>query len=67
MYDNRVCEECLSHEHKTFMGNEIRLTFPYWEVVDLERIDVHVHPNCRCYLDRVLFYGDIGKEKVEEI
>ena len=62
VYDNRVCDDCLQYEHETFFGNDVRAMFPEWEVVDLERIDVHVHPNCRCHLDRILYLGDIGKE-----
>ena len=60
--DNRVCDACLQHEFKTYRGDELRALFPYLEVVDLEKILPHVHPNCRCELDRVLFMGDIGVE-----
>ncbi len=64
--DNNVCPLCLQHENKTYRGNEIRAIFPYLEILDLETIHPHTHmprdDNCRCHLDRTLYFGDIGVE-----
>jgi len=62
IYDNVACDLCLSHEHVTYTGDQLRTLFPYLEIADLDLIYPHVHPNCRCQLERVLYYGDIGKE-----
>ena len=63
VYDNNVCDLCLQYEHNTFTGDELRGLFPFLEIQDLETILPHVHPNCRCHLDRILYLGDIGVEK----
>jgi len=63
VYDNKVCLTCLDHENKTYKGNEIRSLFPYLEILDLETIHPHTHINCRCRLERILYFGDIGVEK----
>jgi hypothetical protein len=63
VFDNRVCPHCLAFENQTFTGNLLRAKFPYLEIVDLETIIPNVHPHCRCRLERVLYFGDIGVEK----
>ena len=63
VFDNRVCPHCLAFENQTFTGNLLRTMFPYLEIVDLETINPNVHPNCRCRLERSLYFGDIGVEK----
>lgn len=56
--DNRVCPICKGHEeHKgtgRFRGDHLRAKFPYLEIGDINTIQVNVHPNCRCYLTRLL-------------
>ena len=64
--DNRVCDACLQYEFGTFTGNQLRSIFPYLEVISLEQIHPHTHPNCRCHLDRVLWWGDVGQEQISE-
>jgi hypothetical protein len=61
--DNDVCFDCRQYENKTFTGDMLRSLFPFLEIQDLETILPHVHPNCRCHLDRTLYFGDIGVEK----
>jgi hypothetical protein len=61
--DNHVCLRCLQYENKTLKGDELRNIFPELEILDLETIHPHVHPNCRCHLDRTLYFGDVGVEK----
>jgi len=61
--DNNVCHNCLQYENQPFTGNLLRTKFPNLEILDLETIHPHVHPNCRCHLDRILYLGDIGVEK----
>jgi len=63
VFDNVVCPHCLGFENQTFTGNVLRAMFPDLEIVDLETITPNVHPNCRCRLDRSLYFGDIGAEK----
>jgi hypothetical protein len=59
----------LAHENKIYRGNELRTLFPFHVILDLEMIgspgvggDGLVHPNCRCRLERVMYWGDIGTE-----
>ena len=63
VFDNVVCPDCLGFENQTFTGNLLRAKFPDLEIVDLETINPNVHPNCRCRLERSLYFGDIGVEK----
>ena len=53
--DTRVCLVCRDHEQTgEFRGNHLRATFPYLEIIDVGTIEANVHPNCRCYLTRLL-------------
>ena len=53
--DDRTCMECRQWESDPqFTGNMVRSFFPFLEIVDTDRIEVHNHPNCRCYLERVV-------------
>jgi hypothetical protein len=61
--DNKVCDLCLQYENQTFTGDELRGKFPFLEIDSLETISPKVHPNCRCHLDRILYFGDIGVEQ----
>ena len=62
VFDKKLCEECRAHWGTYyFKGNEIRATFPYLKIVDEDTIDVEVHPNCRCYLWRVILGPDYEK------
>jgi hypothetical protein len=63
VFDNVVCPDCLGFENQTFTGNTLRAKFPHLEIVDLETIIPNVHPNCRCRLERSLYFGDIGVER----
>ncbi len=62
VYDNKVCHDCLQHEHHIYNGDMLRALFPDLEIQGLEKILPKVHPNCRCRLDRVQFWGDVEKE-----
>ena len=59
-FDNVVCDTCLGYENNTFTGDTLRSLFPELEIIDLETIRAFVHPNCRCRLDRITYYGDVG-------
>ena len=59
--DNKVCMDCLENEFSIILGSELRSKFPYLEVTGIDSILAKVHPNCRCKLHRVLYFGDIGK------
>jgi hypothetical protein len=61
--DNHVCPACLAFEFQIFTGDLLRSRFPELEIDSLETISPKVHPNCRCHLDRILYFGDIGVEK----
>ena len=53
--DSKVCKVCrVAEEIGEFRGNNLRLNFPYWEIIDENTILPHVHPNCRCVLKRVI-------------
>ena len=69
VFDNRVCTLCLAHENKIYRGNELRNLFPEHVILDIEMIggpgvggDGLIHPNCRCRLERVAYWGDVGTE-----
>ena len=65
--DTKVCPVCDQHDAtEEFRGNHLRAQFPYLEVVDLFTIKVNVHPNCRCFLSR-LITEENGKKKSEEL
>ena len=52
--DDRLCEKCLGYEATPrYLGSELRMLFPYLEIVDENTINVNVHPNCRCTLTRI--------------
>lgn len=53
--DSRVCPICTAHEEtERFYGNHLRSTFPYLEIIDVQTIKVNAHPNCRCFLSRLI-------------
>ena len=52
--DDRTCGPCLTLELLTFVGNDLVHLFPYLDVVDTDTILAYIHPNCRCYLRRVI-------------
>lgn len=53
MTDDRTCNECLRwEEDPQFTGDMLRSFFPNLTIVDADLIEVHIHPNCRCYLER---------------
>lgn len=51
--DNRICFNCRVLDKITWTGLELRLAFPYLEIIDTNTILVYVHPNCRCTLTRI--------------
>jgi len=54
-YSERLCEECEAHAvTKVFRGTQLRSTFEYLRIEDEDMIYAGVHPNCRCYLYRVI-------------
>ena len=60
--DTKVCPVCLALEDEyEFPGNHLRGRFPYLQILDMNTIGGSgpggtglVHPNCRCYLVRLL-------------
>jgi len=50
---SNMCPDCGSIDLDYYWGNELRGLFPYLDVVDLNTIYAHVHPNCRCVLARI--------------
>lgn len=55
VYDDVLCEKCYGFaEREVYRGSHLRAIFPYLEIHDENRIDVHVHPHCRCMLLRIL-------------
>lgn len=58
--DTKVCPLCrAADEISQFRGNNLRMNFPYLEIIDENTIEPNVHPNCRCVLKRVI--GKVGK------
>ena len=54
--DFKVCPDCTKLElGYTYMGNEIRGLMPYLQITGKDRIDVFIHPHCRCFLSRYIF------------
>jgi hypothetical protein len=55
VYDEVLCDKCWNFaQMDVFRGTELVSKFPYLEVHDKDRIDANVHPNCRCYLLRII-------------
>jgi hypothetical protein len=55
VFDDKVCDVCAGYEAEAqWHGDEIVLEFPDHMIVDADRIKVNIHPNCRCYLERVI-------------
>ena len=53
--DSKTCPLCrVADEIGEFRGNNLRMNFPYLEIIDVGTIKANVHPNCRCYLRRVM-------------
>ena len=53
--DARVCPECRENEEiEMFPGSWLRTYFPYLEIEDENTISANCHPNCRCYLTRLI-------------
>lgn len=50
--DDVVCPECEAYDGHTYKGFRLRGLLPYLEIEDENRIKAHVHPNCRCWLQR---------------
>jgi len=54
-YGANMCHQCdFFGDVHFFSGTDIRLSFPYLEIVDEDTIYPWVHPNCNCILTRVL-------------
>jgi len=54
IFDERTCERCGDFGvSPLYHGDTLRLEFSYLEIVDIDRIDVMIHPNCRHWLSRV--------------
>lgn len=55
MTDGVICEACRGYEESgTFTGTMLRSLFPFLEILDIDTIAVNAHPNCRCYLERIV-------------
>ena len=60
--DTKVCMLCrIAEEIEHFRGNELRMNFPFLVILDENTIGGPepdggglVHPNCRCYLSRLI-------------
>ena len=69
VYDERLCKNCEAFAMmQVFKGTELQKNFPYLEITDEDKINVNVHPNCRCYLLRVISFERYERllSKVEE-
>jgi len=54
--DEVTCEDCRRFaEHDEFHGNHLRINFPYLEIMDDSTIAANIHPNCRCFLVRLIY------------
>lgn len=54
IFDVKLCPECMMYaETEYFVGKHLRGLFPYLKIIDVNTIDVEVHPNCRCILRRI--------------
>ncbi len=58
--DTKTCDVCSHLDMQDFRGNELRTKFPFLDVIDEGMIQAHVHPNCRCFMNR--FEGEPEKE-----
>ena len=53
--DERLCDRChAAQEIGVFLGDEIRRLFPRLEIMTAMLIMVNLHPNCRCFLYRLI-------------
>ena len=53
--DDRLCDTCRKlAQVGYFMGDHLRIIFPYLFIQDENTIYCMVHPNCRCYLTRLI-------------
>lgn len=56
VFDERLCDACsILADVGFFLGIHLRKYFPYLEIMDENRINCEVHPNCRCWLSRLGF------------
>ncbi len=55
VFDDRLCDECENYlEIGIFNGDKLRDVFQRLVIADENTIMLNVHPNCRCYLIRVI-------------
>lgn len=55
VFDERLCHICEGYaRRKVFRGTELRKSFAHLMIVDEDLIFASVHPNCRCYLFRII-------------
>jgi hypothetical protein len=55
MLTENTCNDCIARAQPFFYyGNRIRGLFPYLEITSENRIEALVHPNCNCFLSRVV-------------
>lgn len=53
--DNHTCMQCQDYADRgIFNGVDLRRLFPYLEVESENRVWANVHPNCRCFLVRMV-------------
>lgn len=54
VFDGKLCKKCAYWATNLyFRGKYLRGLFKYLKIVDVNTINVNVHPNCRCILVRV--------------
>jgi hypothetical protein len=59
--DDRTCFHCNILDKVLFTGLELRLAFPYLEIIDVKTVLARVHPHCRCILTRVTNPLDLAR------
>ena len=51
--DDKTCPQCNRYDGSLMTRVEMRSVFPYLEKISNYLYYPHVHPNCRCWLEKV--------------
>ena len=66
--DDKTCSPCLDLDTRFYYGDELRGEFFFMQVIDANTIEAHIHPNCRCVLNRITepdIYLSVTRKKLE--
>jgi hypothetical protein len=58
LLDTVTCKTCMVLHEQPFRGTELRMFFPWCDIITADQILPNTHPNCRCTMLRITSLDD---------